>query len=190
MNRARAVVFVLGLVALCAGTAQADGIDPGIIIAGGTGSINMTTNFLTLSNYPNSPGCTSGTNLQTVFGHPVDPSLAGLNFMMCVLLNQSPNAFTNIQITLSPIQSPPQYTLQCNVLCTGSTQTSTTVRFFFNPPGIPNSGPNREFAVVFAGWRDGTNFSIQTNVPEPATLALFGTGLLALATRLRRKSRG
>jgi hypothetical protein len=50
--------------------------------------------------------------------------------------------------------------------------------------GIP---VGHNFSITFGQWpAGGVNFKAMANVPEPATLALFLTGLGALATRRKK----
>ena len=178
------------LVVLCAGSAYANGIDPGVIIVGGRGSISLTSSTLNLS-YPGQAGCFQGSSLTMVGGQPLPTSdpLYGLPFMNCTVLNATGFSIWALTINITSAQLP--LTLQCATLCSSFTQTPTggTATFFFNPP-LATSGFNREFSAIFVNFAPGTTFGLTAVSPEPATLALLGTGLLFIGTRLRKKVRG
>ncbi len=171
--------------ALCASVAQADPIDPVIIVRGGTGSITLTTLAPILLNFQGTTGCLAGPYPQGTF--PPNPAYLGLPSLTCVFKNATPGPITSLTFTITSAQLP--LTLQCNVLCSSFTQTPNggTATFIFSTP-IQNFGPTSEFAIDFINFATNTTFTVTPNVvPEPATLALFGTGLLGLAMRLRRK---
>jgi hypothetical protein len=184
----RVVLMILGLVAVCAGSVQANGIDPGVIIVGGRGSLSLTGPTVTVT-YPGQTGCTSGSSLPAIYsGASMPTALVGLPFMDCVFGNDSVSpAISNLVINVNTAQLP--LTLQCATLCSGFSQTPTggTITFYFNPAIQICPTAVCEFRAVFVNFTPGTTFEVRTNVPEPGALALLGTGLLGIATRLRRK---
>ena len=179
------VMAICALVLLSAGVAQADAIDPVIIVRGGTGSINLTTTSISLLfPDPGNQGCANSTTTAGQYaGVP-----AGMPIMTCVFFNNGPAPLTSLVITF-PAQGP--LTVDCIGICSSFSGTNDNrATFIFNPP-IPNTPvfPFKEFEITFVAFGAGTNFAGTFNTPEPGTLALLGTGLLAVASKLRRKKK-
>jgi PEP-CTERM motif-containing protein len=180
-------LVLFALLLLCAGLAQANPItDPVIIVRGGTGSINLTTNLVNLA-YPGQPGCSSGPYPTNPFPGQPPSSLDGLQSMTCVFKNMTAGPITSLTFNINSAQLP--LTLLCGLVCSSFTQTPNGgVATFFFSPGIQNFPPSFEFAVDFINFDpNNTNFTMALNAPEPGTLALLGSGLLAIAGKLRRK---
>jgi hypothetical protein len=178
------------MVLLCAGAAQADTIDPVIIVRGGTGSVHLTSPNFSLV-FPTSTGPSQGCVASLTTANQYAGVPAGEIILTCVFLNASPAPFTNLVITFAT-QGP--LTVNCLGVCSSfSGSNNNTASFFFDPaiaiftPGIPQLFPSPEVVVTFVAFNPGTTLTGAFNTPEPATLALFGTGLLAIATRLRKK---
>ena len=195
MNRSHTVWIVLALLLVCAGSAQADTIDPVIIVRGGSGSIALPSPSVTLA-FQGEEGCANSTTTAGQFsGVP-----AGMPIMTCVFLNASPAPFTNLVITFGAAQGP--LTVDCIGLCSSfSCSNDNTATFVFDPP-IPNVSieffnyefsdnefSDAEFEITFVAFDPATIFTGTFNVPEPGTLALLGIGLLAVASKLRRKKK-
>jgi hypothetical protein len=80
--------------------------------------------------------------------------------------------------------SAPHTFVTCSVTTTGGVTTILLSGIGAGFTGIP-AGHN--FSITFGNWpAGGVNFTAIANVPEPATFALFLTGLGALATRRKR----
>ena len=180
------MIVICAIVLLCAGAAQADPIDPVIIVRGGNGSIPLFSPTFNVA-FPNPTGqdCTNGvTTAGQYAGVP-----AGMLTLTCIFANHSPAPFTNLVITFAT-QGP--LTVNCFGVCsTFSGTNNNTATFNFSPPipNFPNVFPFREFEVTFVAFNSGTTFAGTFNTPEPGTLALFGSGLLAIASKLRRKKK-
>lgn len=181
------------MVLLCAGAAQADTIDPVIIVRGGKGTISLTSPSVTLA-FQGEEGCANSTTTPEQYaGVP-----GGMPIMTCVFSNESPAPFANLVITFGAAQGP--LTVDCIGICSSfSGLNDNTATFVFDPPipNVPieflsNEFPSNEFSdfefeITFVAFDPATTFIGTFNVPEPGTLALLGTGLLAIATRLRKK---
>ena len=188
MKRSHTLLIALALLLVCAGGAQADVIDPVIIVRGGNGSIELSSPSVTLS-FQGEAGCSNSTTTAGQF----DNVPAGEPIMYCVFLNVSPEPFTNLVITFGAAQGP--LTVDCLGVCSsfsGSNDNTATFFFdpaipFYTPPSSPY--PYAEFSITFVAFDPGTTFTGAFNVPEPGTLALLGTSLLAVASKLRRKKK-
>jgi hypothetical protein len=83
--------------------------------------------------------------------------------------------------------SAPHTFMNCSVSTTGGVTTILLTGIGASFSGIP-AGHN--FSITFGNWpAAGVQFNAIANVPEPATLALFLTGLGALATRRKKLAR-
>lgn len=183
MNRARFFV-VFAVLLLCAGMAQANPIiDPVIIVRGGSGSIDLNALGTINLTFPGQPGCHSGTFSSGPY--------VGLQFMDCTFKNQTSLSIYSLTFNINTAQLP--LTLQCALLCSSFSNTPSggTAVFSFNPPipGVPASLFFREFEVSFIGFAQGTTLAATFATPEPGSLALLGTGLLAIAGRLRKSKK-
>lgn len=80
--------------------------------------------------------------------------------------------------------SAPHTFMHCRKTTKGGTTTIILSGIGGNFSGIPGG---HNFSITFGGWpAKGVKFTGIANVPEPATLSLFLTGLGALATRRKR----
>jgi len=173
------MIVICAVVLLCAGAAQADTIDPVIIVRGASGSIPITGPTVILT-YLNQPGCTN----QTYLIPNISPN--PLPGMACSLINMTNAAIASITFNITSAQLP--LTLQCATLCSSFTSTVTggTAIFTFSPP-IPTAQPFNEIGVDFINFAAGTTIAVTaTAVPEPGTIGLLLTGLGAIAARRRR----
>jgi len=191
MNRSHTVLIVLALLLVCAGSAQADVIDPVIIVRGGSGTIHLTNLDPVLINLGGTAGCQSGT--WSVPGSDPTAFVNGLPFLSCVFANNLPSQIpiTSLTFHISPQN---QALTLFNQPWPGQesswfTQTSIQPNFaaaIFSLGALPYG---REFEVVFIGFSAGTTVTQVAGVPEPGTLALLGTSLLAVASKLRKKKK-
>lgn len=144
-------------------------------------------------------------------GSTVDTGVGGPGFSSIVIRPASPYAWTYIEFTMHPMLSvtPPQSGLTLTIF----DQNNLTHVFSANFPWESNQGDNQHyFAQATNGdlitklqidyvdptcTSDCTPNTIQdihnidvasTTIPEPASMALFGVGLLGLAAALRRRT--
>jgi hypothetical protein len=188
MNRSHTVLIVVALLLVCAGSAQANGIDPVIIVRGGSGSIDITSLGTINLTFPGHVGCISG-------AYPADPwppspamqQFIGLQSMTCVFKNVTTSQISALTFNITS-QTNPTLTLVCDLLCSSTpTANGLLATFILNPPvpGLPANIFYREFAIDFINFDPGTTIAT-TFVPEPGTWALLAMGLGALITRRRK----
>jgi hypothetical protein len=180
-------LVICAMVLLCAGGVQANGIDPVIIVRGGSGTIPLSSPNFSLF-FPSSTGPSQGCVASLTTAGQFTGVPAGEIILTCVFRNASPSPFTNLVITFPTTLAP--LTVNCFGLCSSSSgSNNNTASFVFDPaiPNVPNVFPFAEFEVTFVAFNPGTTFTGTFNTPEPGTLALFGTGLLAIAKKLRKK---
>jgi len=190
MSRLRVVIVTLCML-LCSSFAAADTInDPSISIGGSSAvgfGIFQTTFFFT------SPSGTSPGNLPGG-----SPCIGGVHVAVanCVFLNLTGQSIASI--TIEPMSAPGPGPFSCFAggpftNCTVSPDGTSFV--FSGGTGIPTQyPPNRSFQISVVGWQPGECFNVfltpgTPSVPEPATLLLFGTGLLSLGGFVRRRLR-
>ena len=185
------MLVICAMVLLCAGAVQADTIDPVIIVRGGTGTIPLfNTNPFPIS-FANPPSdCTFGT-----WSVPsTDPTFFanGLAFVSCIFRNRLPNQapMTSLTFQISPANQFLSLFNQPGTLpnpyFSQAVSNSDFTVATFSLGVIPWES---RFEVVLIGFDPSTQITMVPNVPEPGTLALFGTGLLAVASKLRRKKK-
>lgn len=141
--------------------------DPRIIIKDpvcGSGCTSVGTHFTFTS-----PGSGSGT---LMFTNSTESSWHNLEFIESGVPASAISCF-----------APHTFT-SCSVTTTGNRTTILVSGIGAGFSGIP-AGHN--FSITFGNWpAGGVKFNAIANVPEPATLALFLTGLGALATRRKK----
>lgn len=168
-----------------ASAAKATATDPQIIIQVGANSIQLTSLTFPTLNYTASatllaPNCFLGTT-------------SGLPSMTCEFANHTGQTMTSLTGLILPAQLP--LTLISNIFSQTS-QSVTGGAVTFSLGSIPDcalsgGNPACEFSITLVGFADPTTFNFTANVPEPATIAMFLTGLGALAAgrRLRKAGR-
>ena len=179
MRLLKGIGLVAALLVLSCGVARADGItDPQIIVSGGVSTTLHITSLNFLITVPNNPGCQQTTGVLNNVVVPVED---------CGAINQTGFGITSLTFVFpfNPNLSP----LVLGVNTFGATS------FTFNPNtglttavfGIGFIPDNTDFHIQFWGFNPGTQFNVAASVPEPGTLALFGTGLMGIAGLVRRK---
>ncbi len=164
-----------------AGAASADGVlDPQIIIRGDPAtSISMTSPNLIIS-VPNNPGCKQTTTVLNNVTVPVED---------CGIHNMTGfDIYTiTLQFTLDPNLNP--LVLGGNLFGAQSftfDPNTGIVTAIFSLGVIP---AGQDFHIEFINFDPGTSFDIVAQSPEPATLALFASGLGAIIARRRMRKR-
>ncbi|MCL4522304.1 MAG: PEP-CTERM sorting domain-containing protein [Acidobacteria bacterium] len=173
-------ILLCAMILMCAGAAQADPIDPVIIVRSGTGSIDITSPVVSIG-FPTSPGCVSSATY-TVPG----PYFGMGPALTCVFRNVTGTTITSLTFNITTAQLPLNL---ASSIFSSFVATPTGATAVFTLGAIPSVGfGNPEFAVDLVGFDpNNTAVTMVVNAPEPGTLALLGTGLLGIATRLRKK---
>jgi hypothetical protein len=104
--------------------------------------------------------------------------------------NNSGVSWTSLKLVESGVAanaiscSAPHTFMQCSVSTNGSGV--TTILLSGVGQGFAGVTSGHNFSITFDEWpAGGVNFKAVANVPEPATLALFVTGLCAIVNRRR-----
>jgi hypothetical protein len=189
----KAMVTLLGVLALsCAAFGTA--VDPGLIIQSSGGSWNLpfgTTSFsFTLTGNTACSNVTSNAGAVTLGQGTINPTA-------CIFRNAGP-AWPGITVLvnfLTPVltsslgafsgSSPGIFPNVTFTALTSGLYTTGVLYSFSGLPGVPACpASNCEPAFIFSNMPDST---VTVNVvPEPASLALTGTGLLFLAPKVRK----
>jgi hypothetical protein len=112
----------------------------------------------------------------------------------CSFLNASGVGWTNLRVTVTPVQTFDfcgiignfgKFT-DCTAVSTGGP--GPVIVDFYGGVGIPFGTPRSKFKLELIDWAPNTQFMVQANIPEPATLMVTGGSLLSLAL-FRRRSR-
>ncbi|MBV9087146.1 MAG: PEP-CTERM sorting domain-containing protein [Acidobacteriaceae bacterium] len=177
-------ILLLVLAASCC-TAFADDIDPTIILRPGLLSQPESGAFSFILEQSSSSPCTQP-------GAPGSSSP-----FTCDFVNESGFTWSSL---LVEVAGTPHGHHNGNVKCpkagdatnaplTNCVVETATSLLFFNGPGIPDG---KDFMLVFGKnsvdfFLTGTEVTVTPNVPEPATFALLGTGLVAGWVRRRAR---
>lgn len=179
MRFVKVAVLALAVAALCA-PAFAEGVqDPQIIIrSGGGGTINITSLPFNVD-----PALVAVTpNQNNVFDCWAATFTVGTGTLpgyTCVFQNETGAPLTGLAFTFGGSQGP----LFGGGDIFGAWHQNGDAVIYFTGGAI---APGQEFFIDFVGFQPGTTFDVAP-VPEPATLALVGSGLAAIAIRRRRK---
>jgi hypothetical protein len=187
----KATVTLVALLALsCAAFGTA--VDPSLIIQTSTGSWNIPLGATSFSFDLSSSGTCS--NTMAVVGGNTVPVSSSFNPTACVFRNAGP-AWPGLNVFINLASSLPLGTVFSgsssvfpNLVITPfvSGGVITGVLYAFSgPPGVPACPASTcEPDFVFGNWPGGT---VTVNiVPEPASLALTGTGLLFVVPKVRK----
>lgn len=175
----RAHWAVLAVLVLVAASVHADGLDPQIIIRGGTGgSIHMTSPNLVI-------------DPEFEFNNPDPfsdcvPALVGplsLQGWSCEVLNLTGMDITNLFISFGNLQPPLSCVSDPNNIFNNCFADPNGGFFVFSGGVIPN---NTVFLIDFGGFAPGTNFAV--HAPEPATLCLLLAGMAGVIAFRRRQT--
>lgn len=184
MRIARALLVATLLLA-GAVTAQATPTDPQIIIKAGGLSVQLTS--LTF------PTLTYTASATTLAPHCFLGTTNGLPSMTCEFANVTGQTIFSLTGFINPGGQLP-LTLSSDIFGQTS-QTVTGGAVTFTLGSIPDcnlsgGNPACEFSIIFVGFTDPTTFDFTANVPEPGTIAMFLTGLAALAAGRRLRKAG
>jgi hypothetical protein len=190
-------ITLLAVLALtCA--AFAGTTDPKLVIQGGGGSWDIPYGATSFAfDLSSTGGCSNTTAV--VGGSTVGVSLGAgtVNPTACIFRNDGPSTWSNLDVIvqfLAPQPNTLTFTGGSNVFASfsatpfinGSNMVTGVLYAFFGGAGAPPCpNTNCEPDFMFSDFPNSV-VTVIPNVPEPASLALTGTGLLFLSRKIRK----